>query len=101
MPFRESCPVEERIALMREFESGAFSVVELCARYGISRETFYVWKRRREAGGEHWFEEQSRAPGACPHAVPPETIAAIVAMRARYPRFGPKKIKARLALYMC
>jgi transposase InsO family protein len=30
--------------------------------------------------------------------VPPETIAAIVAMRARYPRFGPKKIKARLAL---
>jgi putative transposase len=98
MPFRESCPVEERIALMREFESGAFSVVELCARYGISRETFYVWKRRREAGGEHWFEEQSRAPGTCPHAVPPETIAAIVAMRARYPRFGPKKIKARLAL---
>ena len=32
MPFRESCPVEERIALLRDYESGAFSVVELCAR---------------------------------------------------------------------
>lgn len=47
MPFGESGSVEERVALLREFESGAFSVVELCARYGISRDTFYVWKRRR------------------------------------------------------
>ena len=98
MPFRESCPVEERVALLLDYESGAFSAVELCERYGISRDTFYVWKRRREAGGERWFEELSRAPGSCPHAVPPETIAAIVAMRARFPRFGPKKIKAKLAL---
>lgn len=98
MPFRESCPVEERIALMREFESGAFSVVELCARYGISRDTFYLWKRRRDAGEERWFEALSRAPGHCPHAVPAATIAAIVAVRARFPRFGPKKIKARLSL---
>ena len=49
MPFRESSPVEERIALFREYESGAFSVVELCDRFGISRDTFYVWKRRRDA----------------------------------------------------
>lgn len=98
MAFRESSPVEERIALMRAYESGAFSVVELCARFGISRETFYVWKRRREAGGERWFEDLSRVPDHFPHAVPSETIAAVVAVRARYPRFGPKKIRARLAL---
>lgn len=98
MPFRESRPVEERIALFREYESGAFSVVELCTRYGISRETFYVWKRRRASGEARWFDELSRAPEHCPHTSARETIAAIVAMRARYPRFGPKKIKARLAL---
>lgn len=98
MPFRESCPVEERIALLREYESGAWSVVELCARYGISRETFYVWKRRRESGDALWFEELSRTPGSVPHAVPAATIAAIVAMRRRFPRFGPKKVRARLAL---
>ena len=50
MPFKETCPVEERIALFRDYETGVFTVSELCCRYGISRETFYVWKRRRESG---------------------------------------------------
>jgi transposase InsO family protein len=98
MAFRESSRMEERIALLREYESGAFTVAELCHRYGISRETFYVWKRRRETGGERWFEELSRAPGTCPHTTAAEAVAAILALRARFPRFGPKKIRARLAL---
>ena len=55
MAFRETCPVEERIALFNVYESGAFTVVELCERYNISRETFYVWKRRRDAGGVRWL----------------------------------------------
>ena len=50
MPFRESSPVEERIGLFREYETGAFSVTELCARHGISRETFYVWSAAVRAG---------------------------------------------------
>lgn len=98
MALRESCPVEERIALLRDYESGAFSVVELCARYGISRETFYVWQRRRASGDACWYEERRRSPGHCPHAVSPDVAAAIRAVRERFLRFGPKKIKARLAL---
>lgn len=98
MPFKESCRVEERIALMRAYESGVFTVTELCAQAGISRETFYVWKRRRDAGDERWFEELSRRPEHCPHATPAEAVAQILAMRRRFPHFGPKKIRARLAL---
>lgn len=98
MAFRESSPVEERIALMRALESGAFSVSELACRFGVSRETVYVWKRCREAGGTQWFEDLSRAPGHCPHATSAETAARICRMRERYPHFGPKKIRARLAL---
>lgn len=96
MPFKETCRVEERIALMRDYESGAFSVVELCRRHGISRETFYVWKRRREGGEERWFEERSRAPGWCPHATDDRAVETIVGLRRRFPRFGPKKIRGRL-----
>jgi transposase InsO family protein len=96
MPFKETCPVEERIAMMRDYDTGAFTVAELSRRYGISRETFYVWKRRRESGDERWFEERSRAPECCGHATPATEIAAIVAMRRRFPRFGPKKIRAKL-----
>lgn len=90
--------MEERIALMRAYESGAFTVAELAENYGISRNTFYAWKRRRDAGDERWFEEKSRAPGSCPHATTPEMIEAITALRRRLPRFGPKKLRARLEM---
>ncbi|MBY0307946.1 MAG: integrase core domain-containing protein [Phycisphaerales bacterium] len=90
--------MEERIALMRAYDSGAFGVSELCREYGISRETFYVWKRRRESGEERWFEDLSRAPGSCPHAVDACVVAAILKVRRRFPSYGPKKIKARLAM---
>jgi transposase InsO family protein len=96
MPFKETCPVEERIAMFRDYDTGAFTVAELSRRHGVSRETFYVWKRRRESGDPRWFEERSRVPAHCPHATLEAHIAAIVAMRRRFPRFGPKKIRARL-----
>ena len=96
MPFRESCVLEERVAMLRDWDTGAFTAAALAERYGISRETFYVWKRRRESGDERWFEEVSRAPGRCPQATCQSDIAAVVAMRERFPRFGPKKIRAKL-----
>ena len=96
MAFRERSAVEERIAMFADWDTGAFAAGELARRYGVSRETFYVWKRRRESGEELWYEEFSRAPGSCPHATADEAWAAIVAMRLRSPRFGPKKIRAKL-----
>lgn len=96
MPFKETCPVEERIALFREHETGVFTVSDLCRRHGISRETFYVWKRRRESGEARWFEELSHAVERCPHATPGGLADRIVAVRRGFPHFGPKKIKAWL-----
>ena len=32
MPFKETCPVEERIAMFRDWDSGAFTVSELSTR---------------------------------------------------------------------
>jgi transposase InsO family protein len=97
MPFKETCPMEERIALFRDYDTRAFAVSELCRRYGISRETFYVWQRRREGGEERWFEALSHAPAVCPHATAAAVAERIVAVRRRFPHFGPKKIKAWLA----
>ena len=96
MPFKETCRVEERIALFREYEMGVFTVSDLCRRHGISRETFYVWKRRRESGKARWFEELSRAVGSCPHVTSGRLADRIIAARRRFPHFGPKKIKAWL-----
>ena len=96
MPFRETNPVAERIALMREFETGVFSVSELCRRHGISRETFYAWRRRWTSGEALWFEDRSHAVACCPHATDGRIAERIVAVRRQFPHFGPKKIKARL-----
>lgn len=97
MPFRETNPMEERIALFREFETGIFGVAELCARYGISRPTFYDWKSRRDSGDPHWFLDRSHATEVCPHRTPERIAARVVALRKRYPHLGPKKILAVLA----
>jgi transposase InsO family protein len=96
MPFRESCAMEERIAMLREFDAGVFSAAELASRYGISRETFYVWKRRRESGDPAWFVDRPSAPGCCPHRTEAAIAEAVIAMRRRFPRFGPKKVRAKL-----
>jgi hypothetical protein len=64
------------------------------ALHGISRETFYVWKRRRESGDPRWFEELSHAVASCPHATSDWIADRVIAVRWRFPDFGPKKIKA-------
>ena len=96
MPFKETCPVEERIALFVEYETGVFTIAELCRRHGISRETFYVWKRRRDSGEARWFEDRSHAVVRCPHTTSGWLAERIIAARRRFPHFGPKKIKAWL-----
>jgi len=97
MPFKETCPVEERIELFLDYETGVFTVSELCRRYGVSRDTFYVWKRRRESGAPRWWEEKSRATSHCPHRTAEAIVAAVIDVRKRFTHFGPKKIRAWLA----
>lgn len=96
MPFEETCPVEERIALAREWKTGAFSISELCRRFNICRDTFYFWQERWESGATHWFDDKSHATLSCPHATPAAIAERVISMRAKFPHFGPKKIKVWL-----
>jgi transposase InsO family protein len=96
MPFVESSRLERRVGLMQDYDTGAFSVTELCARYGIDRSTFYLWQSRRESGEARWFEDRSHAPGSCPHRTASDIEEAVIAVRERFAHFGPKKIRAWL-----
>ena len=53
MPFTETCAMEERIRMLVDYETGNWSVSELCARYGVCRDTFYAWRKRRESGAQY------------------------------------------------
>ena len=48
MPFQETCRMERRVQMLLDWETGAFSVSELSRRYGVSRDTVYLWTGRRE-----------------------------------------------------
>lgn len=96
MPFKETCRLEQRVRLLADFDTGVFTVTELCARYGVSRDVFYFWQARRENGEEAWFRDRSHATRSCPHRTPETLIAQILAVRRRFEHFGPKKVRAWL-----
>ena len=51
MPWRASSVMEEKLRFVYEYERDEETMRELCSRYGISRETGYVWLRRYRQHG--------------------------------------------------
>jgi len=96
MPFKETCRMEERVRMLADYATGNWSVSELCRRYGVSRETFYEWRKRRTDGRADWFADRSHAPLHCPHRVEDKIAQKVVAARRRFPYLGPRKLLAVL-----
>jgi putative transposase len=94
MAFLETCRMEERVRMFLDYGDGHWSVSELCRRYGVSRETFYVWLNRRREGSQTWFLDRSHAPRSCPHRVEASVEEEIRALRRRFPHLGPRKLLA-------
>lgn len=92
MPWRELEPMEQRLELIREYESGLLTMTELIAQYGISRKTAYKWLERYEQDGVRGLADRSRRPHQSPHAMPRDVVEAVVALRRRHPHWGPKKL---------
>jgi len=97
MPFQETCRMEERIRMLAQYATGTVSVAEICRRYGVCRDTFYAWRRRRDSGAPDWFIDRSHAPQHCPHRTDGAQIDAIVELRRQFPHLGPRKLLAVLA----
>jgi transposase InsO family protein len=96
MPFLETCRMEERIRMLSDYDTDHWSVMELCRRYGVSRDTFYLWRARRSGGGEAWFMDGSHATRSCLHRTCDLVEAAVVDLRRRFPHLGPRKLLALL-----
>ena len=92
MPWKERTLVAERVAFMRAWMAGVFTMSELCEHFGVSRKTGYKWVHRYQAEGLEGLADRSRAPRSCPHRTAAEIQAAIIEMKRRRMRWGPKKI---------
>src|SRR5262245_53074023 len=94
MPWREASPMEQRLQFVREYATGLFTMTELAAQYGISRKTGYKCVAAYESGGAPALQDRSRRPHHSPHAIAPDVVDAILAVRRRHPQWGPRKLLA-------
>ena len=79
-----SMDVRLRIAVASE----DLNVAAFCREHGISRQTFYVWRRRYRAQGLEGLEVGSRAPRTSPGRVAGEIEEAVVALRKELSDLG-------------
>lgn len=92
MPWRECDRVSERLEFVRLAESEAVSFAELCRRFGVSRQTGYVWLRRFESDGMSGLVDRSRRPLHSPTGTDPVMEELVVELRQEHPRWGGRKI---------
>src|SRR5216684_1854196 len=67
MPWKASSGMEERARFIFEYERDERTMSELCERYGVARETGYVWLRRYRERGLAGLVELNRAPQRHPN----------------------------------
>lgn len=96
MGWRETNAEMERMKFILALEEGKESMAELCRRFGISRQTGYLWKRRFEEGGAAALADRPPLAQAHSNALDDEITDQIVSLRKAHPRWGPKKIRALL-----
>jgi putative transposase len=96
MPWRETCPMNQRQRFIEDWLHDEWSFSGLCQAYDISRKTGYKWLERFKAGGFDDLSDQSRARETHPNATVASIEAQIVQFRHRHPFWGPRKLKKRL-----
>ena len=97
MPWARTDWMSERLKFVAAYLEYEASFSDLCRDFGVSRKTGYKWVRRYEADGAAALEERSRAPHAHPNAVPAAIVEAVLSIRRRHPRWGPRKLRVILS----
>ncbi len=96
MSLRVVTMAELRLEVLLEPERTGQSVAEVCRRRGISRETFYEYKRRYELEGAAGLEPRSRRPTRSPAQIDVELEVRICQLRKHHPRWGARRIRSEL-----
>ena len=95
MPWKESCPMDERLRFVARLIDGD-RMSELCREFGISRKTGYkIWKRYRNVGVQG-LTDRSRRPCRLANQLAPQVENTIVHLRREKPTWGAPKIRELL-----
>lgn len=92
MPWRVSSIMSQRIEFcILASETGA-NISVLCKAFGISRQTGYKWLKRFNDHGTDGLSDRSRRPHCSPLRADASVEAAVIALRHKYPFWGPRKL---------
>lgn len=101
MPWKVHDVVEQRLRFLMEWQKREFSLAELCRQHDITRQTGYKWLERYEAEGLDGLRDRSRAPHEHANQIGEAVAEQILALRAKYPLWGARKIRAYLQRQGC
>ncbi len=93
MPWKETCPVDQRVQFVSEWMKGDRTMVDLCRAFGVSRKTGYKWLERYDENGPRGLVERSRRPRESPRATASDVVELIVRVKKERPTWGPRKIR--------
>src|SRR5438270_6168253 len=89
--------VAQRLERVRAVEDYGLTVTEAAALWGVSRETWHLWRRRYEAEGVDGLADRSTRPNNSPQRIDGWLEREIVQLRTDHRRWGPRRIRAELA----
>jgi transposase InsO family protein len=93
MGWRELDVCDERRKFIEDWLKREFTFIGLCNRFGISRKTGYKLLQRFRREGDNAFQDQSRARVSQAHAISSDMELKLLNTKARYPLWGPRKIR--------
>ncbi len=85
--------MEEKLRFVMEYDSGEYTMTELCQRHQVTRETGYVWLRRYRQTGLAGLVQRSRAAHRHSNQTPEEIERMVLELRQAHMRWGPRKLK--------
>jgi transposase InsO family protein len=88
--------IENRYRMIIEPERSGKSISDVCIAFGISRETWYKWKRRYDVYGVDGLKNQSRKHNNIKNVKITEELEKLVLELRLNNRFGPMRIRFRL-----
>jgi transposase len=80
-----------RLKILQQATEAPRNVARTCRYFGISRKTYYKWKRRYDEHREAGLCDRPRTPHRSPRSTPREVVGKILYLRQTY-HFGPRRI---------
>jgi transposase InsO family protein len=95
MPWKNVSPMDQKIAFIRDWESGQYYFNSLCQAYGVSRKTGYKIVNRYQESGLYDLSGRPRRPKSSPSATSQEIVEKIKWWRSKK-GWGAKKIQVKV-----